>query len=78
MRLKEIHIFGDCLEAIGIPDGGYAIVDRDAKPRIFDVVWCNNELCAVNGFLKQILCRPGRIRLSARGISTDPKTTFSQ
>ena len=55
MRIKEIHICGDCLEGIGVPNGGYAIVDRDAKPRIFDVVWCNNELCTVNGFLKQIV-----------------------
>ena len=55
MRFKEIHIYGDCLEGIGVPNGGYAIVDRDAKPRIFDVVWCNNDLCTVNGYLKQIV-----------------------
>lgn len=54
-RIKVIHITGDCLEAIGIPDGGYAVVDRDEKPRIFDVVWCNNELCSVRGYLKQIV-----------------------
>ena len=55
MKIEEIHITGDCLEAVGIPDGGYALVDRDAKPCVFDIVWCNNELCSVRGYLKQIV-----------------------
>lgn len=50
------RIFGDCLEALGIPDGGYAYIDRDAIARVFDVVWCSGVGGGeVGGFLKELI-----------------------
>lgn len=53
--IQEIQIYGDCLMGIGIPDGGIAIIDRDLKPNVFDVVWCMNPMATINGYLKQIV-----------------------
>lgn len=53
--IQEIQIYGDCLMGIGIPDGGIAIIDRDLKPNVFDVVWCMNPMASINGYLKQIV-----------------------
>ena len=56
MRIEEHRIAGDCLEGVGIPgDGGIAVIDRDAEPRVFDIVWCNKITDTVNGFLKEIV-----------------------
>ena len=56
MRIAEHRIAGDCLEGVGIPgDGGIAVIDRDAEPRVFDIVWCNKITDTVNGFLKEIV-----------------------
>lgn len=52
---EEIRIIGDCLEGIGIPNGGIAVVDRDEKPNVFDVVWCDIALSGISGCLKQII-----------------------
>lgn len=52
---EEICITGDCLEGIGIPNGGIAVVDRDVKPNVFDVVWCDIALGGISGCLKQII-----------------------
>ena len=53
--MKEIRIIGDCLEGVGIPNGGIAVVDRDVKPNVFDVVWCDIALGGISGCLKQII-----------------------
>lgn len=52
---EEISITGDCLEGLGIPNGGIAVVDRDEKPNVFDVVWCDIALGGISGCLKQII-----------------------
>ena len=52
---EKIHITGDCLEGVGIPNGGIAVVDRDVKPNVFDVVWCDVALGGISGCLKQII-----------------------
>ena len=53
--IEEIRITGTCLEGIGIPDGGIAVVDREVKPNVFDVVWCDIALGGISGCLKQII-----------------------
>lgn len=56
MKLEEHAIVGDCLEAIGIPSKGVAVIDRDMKPAVFDVVWCSGCIGGeLGGFLKQII-----------------------
>lgn len=56
MSIEERKIIGDCLEGIGIPNGGIAVIDRAAKPNVFDVVWCDTAVGgAINGCLKQII-----------------------
>ena len=55
-KIEERKIIGDCLEGIGIPNGGIAVIDRAAKPNVFDVVWCDTAVGgAINGCLKQII-----------------------
>lgn len=49
-------IYGDCLEKAGlkIPHEGYAIIDSSITPKVGDIVHCNNSLCTINGFIKQV------------------------
>ncbi len=47
-------IAGDCLEKVGVPKRGRAVINRTAKPVVGDLVHCNNELCTINGFIKQV------------------------
>ena len=53
--IEEKRFIGDCLEGLGIPNGGIAVVDRDEKPNVFDVVWCDIALGGISGCLKQII-----------------------
>lgn len=55
MGVKEIHFQGDCLEALGIPSSGFAVIDTDAAPRVFDVVHCNDCAISISGYLKQLV-----------------------
>ena len=55
MAIREIHFQGECLEALGIPSSGFAVIDPDAEPRVFDVVHCNDSAIAMCGYLKQIV-----------------------
>ena len=56
MRIEEHACGGNCLEAIGIPNKGIAVIDRDMKPEVFDVVWCSGCVGGeLGGFLKQII-----------------------
>lgn len=47
-------IGGDCLEEIGIPNKGRAVINRTIKPRVGDLVHCNTEFCTINGYIKQV------------------------
>lgn len=44
----------NCLEEVGVPSRGQAVINRTIKPKVGDLVWCNNELCTIGGFLKQV------------------------
>lgn len=55
MGMKELHFQGDCLEALGIPSSGFAVIDTDAAPLVFDVVHCNDCAIAISGYLKQLV-----------------------
>ena len=55
MAIRELHFQGECLEALGIPSSGFAVIDPDAEPRMFDVVHCNDSAIAMCGYLKQIV-----------------------
>ena len=45
---------GDCLEEVGVPNRGRALINRTIKPRVGDLVWCNNSLCSIGGYIKQV------------------------
>lgn len=64
--IKEERIIGNCLEAIGIPNGGIAVIDANEDPRIGDVIWCNNRIITVRGFLKQVVELGDTIIVSTR------------
>lgn len=57
MEKKEtIRFYGDCLTALGIPDKGTAVIDREIEPEVFDIVFCDSSLGgALGGYLKQII-----------------------
>lgn len=50
--LKSIQ--GICLEEIGIPSKGKAVINHTIKPKVGDLVHCNNEFCTIDGFIKQV------------------------
>ena len=50
--LKSIQ--GICLEEIGIPSKGKAVINHTIKPKVGDLVWCNNAFCTIGGFIKQV------------------------
>ena len=47
-------ISGDCLEEVGIPNKGRAVINCTIKPRVGDLVHCNTEFCTINGYIKQV------------------------
>lgn len=56
MRIEEHNCYGNCLEGIGIPNKGIAVIDRDMKPSVGDVIWCSGCIGGeIGGFLKQIV-----------------------
>ena len=54
-QIERIRVSGDCLEAIGVPNGGIAIIDCNADANEGDVVWCNNWRGVLGGFIKQVV-----------------------
>ncbi len=51
-QLKETH--GDCLEEVGVPNKGRMLINRTIKPKVGDLVWCNNYFDTINGYIKQV------------------------
>ncbi len=47
-------ISGICLEEVGVPGKGTALINRTIKPKVGDLVWCNNSFGTINGFIKQV------------------------
>lgn len=45
---------GICLEEVGVPSSGRAVINRTIKPKVGDIVWCNNSFCTLGGYLKQV------------------------
>lgn len=45
---------GECLEEVGIPNRGRAVINRTIKPKVGDIVWCDNQFGTISGFLKQV------------------------
>ena len=76
MKIKKVAIYGDCLEAIGIPQKGFAVIDREEKPRPFDVVWCNNPVGTATGYLKQIVQTGGKAIVRTRYIDRERDYQF--
>ena len=37
-----------------IPDGAIAVIDKNAKPEIGDLVHCNDAIITINGYIKQV------------------------
>lgn len=79
MKRKSFEsVYGDCLEKIGIriPNRGYAVVDRDLKPRVGDVVHCTKISGALSSYIKRVLSvDDGRVTVGTAYI--DPAKDFS-
>lgn len=54
-NIVEEYFHGECLEGIGFPTKGIAVIDKKIKPCVFDIVHCNDCACSVSGYLKQIV-----------------------
>ena len=53
-RFRITKTRGDCLEGIGIPDGGSAIVDHASDIQVGDVVHCTKMPGALNSYIKVV------------------------
>ena len=56
-RIKLERIYGKCLEGAGliIPNKAVAVIDKNATPRVGDLVHCNDAIITINGYIKQVL-----------------------
>lgn len=51
----QLHpIGGDCLEEVGVPDKGRALINCQIEPKVGDLVWCDNCFGTIHGYLKQV------------------------
>ena len=55
-RIAHHSIYGECLEGIGIiiPNGGVAVIDRNAIPVVNDIVHCCKAMGTNSSYLKQV------------------------
>lgn len=56
-------ISGKCLEAVGIPNGGKAVINHTILPEVGDLVHCNDALCTLNGYIKQVKSFDGEMMI---------------
>lgn len=55
-RIDTERFRGDCLAGLGFPDKGTVLIDREMKPELFDIVYCDCSLGgSVHGYLKQFI-----------------------
>lgn len=56
LRKQFCHVSGNCLERIGvyIPSGGIAIIDKNARPKIGDLVICTKSPGVLSEYCKQV------------------------
>lgn len=53
-KYELVSTAGTCLEMVGIPSRGWAVVNRMIKPSVGDIVWCDNQHGTISGFIKQV------------------------
>lgn len=55
-RFRLEPIYGNCLEKIGVKNegGGYAVIDKNAIPRVGDLVHCAKISGQIGGYIKQV------------------------
>ena len=55
-KRRLLSIAGNCLERAGlrIPRGANAIIDCGISPKVGDLVYCDNRLGTIHGFIKQV------------------------
>lgn len=54
-RYELERTYGNCLEGLGIPNKATIFFDRHAEPVVGDLVYCNNVMIAIGGYLKQVI-----------------------
>lgn len=47
-------IVGDCLEKVGVPNKGTALINCQREPKVGDLVWCDNYMGTIHGYIKQV------------------------
>ena len=75
-RLEEHRIIGDCLERLGIPNGGIAVIDRNASIDVGDVVWCTKISGQIGGYLKQVVSMGETITVGTAYLDSARDFTF--
>ena len=53
--LCERKFRGDCLEKIGVPDRGTAVIDRALPPRVGDLIHCTRTAGTLDSYLKEVV-----------------------
>ena len=57
-RRRIESIYGKCLEKEGLRftnAHGYAVIDSTVRPKVGDIVHCDNSLGTIHGFIKKII-----------------------
>lgn len=47
-------IGGECLEEVGVPSKGHALINCQREPKVGDLVWCDNYMGTIHGYIKQV------------------------
>ena len=55
-RFVMKQIYGDCLEKLGVRNegGGIAIIDKNATPKVGDLVHCAKHGANISSYIKQV------------------------
>ena len=74
---RTYRTYGDCLEARGIPNPAYVVVDRTLIPKISDLVHCTRFPRTINSYIKEVREVGDDIIVGTRYLDSNRDYTFA-
>ncbi len=74
---RTYRTYGDCLEARGIPNPAYVVVDRALTPKIGDLVHCTRSPGTINSYIKEVREVGDDIIVGTRYLDSNRDYTFA-
>ena len=77
-RIVKHNCYGECLEGSGrvMPNGGIAVIDRNGKPQVGDVVHCTRNAGTLTSYLKRVESIDSEITVGTRYIDASRDFSF--